>query len=169
MILISHRGNINGVTPHLENHPHFIEKAIKEGYDVEIDIRFSKEQLWLGHDEPQYPITLEWLFDHKQKLWIHCKDFASLAILLPLDLRIFYHQKEDYTIISDKHIWAHPKEVTVPQGTQGTKPNTPVVHGVLDGQCIIPLLSKKEIEKWTPQPIYGVCSDYIQILKEKLS
>jgi hypothetical protein len=150
MILISHRGNINGVNPHQENHPNFIEKAINQGYDVEIDIRFDKESLWLGHDKPQYPTTIEWLRDRKKSLWIHCKDFASLAILLPLDLRIFYHQKEDYTIISDKHIWAHNLQV-------------------LDSQCIIPLLSKKEIEKWTPQPIYGVCSDYIQILKEKLS
>ena len=38
MILISHRGNIDGRIPEKENHPNYIDAAIKAGYDVEVDL-----------------------------------------------------------------------------------------------------------------------------------
>ena len=38
MILISHRGNINGRSFKDENQPTYIDTAISAGYDVEIDI-----------------------------------------------------------------------------------------------------------------------------------
>jgi len=38
MILISHRGNINGRLESYENAPNYIDSAISKGYDVEIDI-----------------------------------------------------------------------------------------------------------------------------------
>ena len=37
MILISHRGNIDGKIVERENHPEYIDEAIALGYDVEID------------------------------------------------------------------------------------------------------------------------------------
>jgi hypothetical protein len=63
-----------------------------------------------------------------------------------MQLKIFYHQKEEYTIISDNHIWA---------------------HNILTAneKCIIPLLSRYDIENWKPTDVYGVCSDYIEFLK----
>ena len=38
MILISHRGNIDGKIVERENHPDYIDKAISEEFDVEIDV-----------------------------------------------------------------------------------------------------------------------------------
>ena len=38
MILISHRGNITGPNKEMENKPEYIEKTLKMGYDVEIDV-----------------------------------------------------------------------------------------------------------------------------------
>ena len=35
---ISHRGNINGRNSEMENHPEYIMAALREGYDVEIDV-----------------------------------------------------------------------------------------------------------------------------------
>ena len=55
---------------------------------------------------------------------------------------MFYHKEEEYTIISDKHIWAHNLKS-------------------IDDKCIIPLLSKNELENWKPVKVYGICSDYI--------
>ncbi len=151
MKLISHRGNINGENIELENTPDYIDKAISLGYEVEIDIWKDEDGFYLGHDEPTYPINLEWLVERKNKLWIHCKDFDSLTELIrvdsdPLQLKIFYHQREEYTIISDNHIWAHNIETA-------------------DNKCIIPLLSRYDIENWIPTNVYGVCSDYIEFLK----
>ena len=40
MILISHRGNLDGKELSFENRPDYIDKAIRHGFDVEIDIRY---------------------------------------------------------------------------------------------------------------------------------
>jgi hypothetical protein len=50
MILISHRGNINGKQPDKENHPLYIFEAIKQGFQVEIDVWFIDGKFKLGHD-----------------------------------------------------------------------------------------------------------------------
>ena len=80
MKLIAHRGNINGPDPENENSPKYIESAIQQGYDVEIDLRVGIG-LQLGHDKSQYFIDSSWLNTFKDNLWIHCKDFAALTYL----------------------------------------------------------------------------------------
>ena len=65
--LISHRGNINGCNPKLENTPDYIKDAIHLGYDVEIDIWYSNNTLWLGHDNPEYQIDLHFLLENANK------------------------------------------------------------------------------------------------------
>tara|TARA_R100001129_G_scaffold165125_1_gene131699 strand:+ start:541 stop:984 length:444 start_codon:yes stop_codon:yes gene_type:complete len=147
MILISHRGNINGVNLERENTQSYIQEAIDLGYDVEIDVRYIDKKFWLGHDESDYEINLSWLLDRKNNLWIHCKNFEALSELINTNLRVFYHLQEDYTIISDKHIWAHNLNE-------------------INDKCIIPLINKSDIENWTPKLVYGVCSDYIGLLSD---
>jgi len=39
MIYISHRGNINGPQPKLENSPHYIKQALEQGYQVVLEDR----------------------------------------------------------------------------------------------------------------------------------
>jgi len=56
MILISHRGNINGKFESYENEPTYIDLALSKGYDVEIDVWYVDGLLYLGHDKPQYGI-----------------------------------------------------------------------------------------------------------------
>ena len=46
MKYISHRGNINGKDLMLENSPKYIDRALKLGYDVEIDIRVVYNDRW---------------------------------------------------------------------------------------------------------------------------
>ena len=146
MILISHRGNINSINFDKENTKSYIQKAIELGYDVEIDVRYINNKFWLGHDNADHKIELNWLLKRKEKLWIHCKNFEALSKLIETDLRVFYHLHEDYTIISDNHIWAHNLKK-------------------INDKCIIPLIDKNDILKWTPVPVHGVCSDYIGLLK----
>ena len=69
MILISHRGNINGKNTEKENHPDYIDEAITLGSDVEIDLWSIEGVLLLGHDEPQYGISQHWL-NERQKIKI---------------------------------------------------------------------------------------------------
>ena len=41
MILISHRGNINGKKPNYENKPEYIWEALRKGYHCEVDVWFG--------------------------------------------------------------------------------------------------------------------------------
>jgi len=110
MILISHRGNINGRIKEVENQPDYIDNAIKLGYDVEIDIWAIEGTFHLGHDEPQYGITLDWLNERKDRLWIHCKNIEAVEFfnLLFETYNYFWHQEDTITLTSKGFIWAYP-------------------------------------------------------------
>ena len=58
MKLISHRGNIDHINPSHENSPDYIQEAINKSFDVEVDCWVTNHTLYLGHDKPDYPITL---------------------------------------------------------------------------------------------------------------
>lgn len=152
MILIAHRGNVNQIIPDRENHPDYIDKAITQGYDVEMDVRLIDGKLLLGHDTPDYEVSLQWFRDRNSWLWVHCKNFAALEYLVEEDyLRIFYHQKENHTIINGCNlIWSHELSEA----------------GRLS---IIPLLSEKDLESYSlySDKVYGVCSDFVERVRHQ--
>jgi hypothetical protein len=146
MKLISHRGNLAGPNPEQENHPDYIWKAIRAGYDVEIDVWFKSGKFMLGHDKPQYEFPFELLENHYNKLWIHCKDMDSLSQLNELDsngskLNYFSHENDLGVLTSRGYIWS----------TNLYK------RGIL----VMPEIFNKEPDKDT----IGVCSDYIERYK----
>lgn len=106
MKLISHRGNLQGPQPDLENHPEQITRVLNQGYDCEVDLWLADHQLWLGHDQPQHKITRDFL-EHPG-LWIHAKNLDALVWLTTTDLNYFWHQNDDYVITSHHYIWAYP-------------------------------------------------------------
>ena len=150
---ISHRGNISGREPEKENSPSFIEIAISKGYDVEIDFRTHENKLYLGHDTPDYLVDLDWVFDKKDSLWIHCKDLKTAQKLFELSkdvtgLKYFCHNEDDFTLVSSGHIWVHYNPLDK-------------FNEYLDESCIIPLLDLELIEKYYNPNVYGICSDYV--------
>lgn len=111
MIPISHRGNLDGRIIELENNKSYIEKAIKDGYDVEIDIRFKNNSLWLGHDEPQEEISIDWLIENSNKLWIHCKDLNSIMFIRKSNLtqlNYFGHSLDSFVLTSKGFLFCLP-------------------------------------------------------------
>ena len=54
MILIAHRGNINGPRVEFENNPEYVLRAIEMGFDAEVDV-------WLIF-KPEKHITSDILF-----------------------------------------------------------------------------------------------------------
>lgn len=144
MKLIAHRGNISGPNLHLENSPQYIDTALQK-YDAEIDLRVVDDQLYLGHDIPQHPITLSWLEDRSSKLWIHCKNREALQYCLQNNLHCFWHNIDDYTITSKGYVWAYPGKENVGDKCILVMPET---HWNLEE-------SKKHIH-------YGVCSDFVE-------
>jgi len=146
MILISHRGNINGRDDSLENNPTYIDYAISKNFDVEIDVWVKDNMLWLGHDLPQYLIEFTWIMDRFPKLWIHCKNIEAMIYFKESKkpVNYFWHQEDDVTITSLGYFWTYP----------GKK----LTHNSI---AVMP-----EIKYFDEINIaYGICSDYIETYK----
>lgn len=113
MIFIAHRGNLNGPKIDLENNPQYINAALDLGFNVEVDIWHLNNQFLLGHDEPVYPVDIEWLRKRSDFLWIHCKDKTSLEEFHILNrqsnvFNFFWHENDFVTLTSKGYIWALP-------------------------------------------------------------
>ena len=146
MILISHRGNLEGKQPKLENHPNYIDKALKEGYDVEIDVWVIENDFYLGHDEPQYKTTQEWLNRRCNKLWIHCKNIEAVEWFNSLcdTYNYFWHQEDTLTLTSKGYMWVYPGKQPINQSI-----------------AVMPELFNDDTDS-----CLGICSDYISKYKQ---
>ena len=138
---IAHRGNISGKQIELENKPSYIESAISQKYDVEIDVWLFNDKFMLGHDEPQYEISFSFFEKHQDKLWIHCKNLHALFALNKINyLNVFFHDKDDATLTSHGFIWTYPNKPLMPNSV-----------------CVLPELGiEGDIHK-----CHGICSDYL--------
>lgn len=148
MKLIAHRGNINGPNSLQENNPKYIDHAINCGYDVEIDVRYNSDSFYLGHDESQYCISIDWLLERKDSLWIHCKDLNSLNTFSKLSesFNYFWHQNDDFTLTSKRYIWTYPGK---PFGCSSV---------IVMPEANIPVEQLRTILQYE---CFGVCSNYV--------
>ena len=142
MKIISHRGNIRGPISEKENRPSYIDCAIGNGYDVEIDLRIIDGELWLGHDVPQYKVEHSWLQPRKEYLWIHCKDLAAAKECC--EYQSFCHTSDPYTYTTTGKVWLHDLSMKV-------------------NDAIIPLIDDPII--YLAQKPYAICTDYPYLLK----
>lgn len=108
MKIIAHRGNMYGSKKKFENEPSYLDTTIKSGFDVEIDLWIIKNELFLGHDKPQYKIDISWLAERQDKLWIHCKNTDALRYMLSTNFNYFWHETDTYTLTSKGYVWAYP-------------------------------------------------------------
>jgi len=106
MIYISHRGNTSGKNVNNENHPDFISKAMKKGFDVEIDVWFVNNTFSLGHDKPEYEINSEYL--NNTKFWCHAKNPEALEAMKNINCHFFWHEEDKFTLTSKGYIWSYP-------------------------------------------------------------
>lgn len=145
MILISHRGNLNGANPNRENSKSYVEEALTQGYDVEVDIWLKDDKIYLGHDEPQYVIDEIWLYTNKNNLWLHCKNIDAINFFIKKlnTFNFFWHESDTISITSKRYIWVYP-------GKQPIKNSIAVMPEIYNDkitECI------------------GICSDYIKKYK----
>jgi len=144
MLLISHRGNISGPQPKLENTIAYIEQAIDQGFDVEIDVcKWDGEYFYLGHDKPGEAVSPSWFYF--KPVWVHAKDHTALNELIKRGIHCFWHNTDRYTLTSEGYIWAYPGE---PGGENCI--------------CVHP----EQREDW--QEFAGICGDNIKKYKEEL-
>lgn len=142
MIKIAHRGNMHGPSDN-ENHPVQMVATISAGYDIEVDIWYMDNELYLGHNGPDHRIDREYLEAISEETWFHCKNLAALDFFVENypDLKYFWHQNDDFTLTSNGYIWTYP-------GQPITK-NSILVHpGIPD------------LDSYETLP-YAICSDYV--------
>lgn len=141
MKYIAHRGLVEGPDKNLENNPDRIILSLKQGFDCEIDLWIQDDTFYLGHDDPQYVISKDFL--NVSGLWIHAKNKEALHFLNSTNLNYFWHQEDWYTLTSHNYIWAYPGHDPTPRGVQ-------VMPEMIDVEL-------KNINYFA----YAVCSDWI--------
>ena len=146
MILISHRGNINGRMESWENEPTYLDLAISKEYDIEVDVWYVDGVLYLGHDKPQYGVDFRWFRDRITKLWVHCKNIEAVLFFktCQYEFNYFWHETDTITLTSNGHIWTYP-------GKQPIKNSIAVMPEINNDNTIDCL---------------GICSDYIEKYQE---
>lgn len=150
---ICHRGNIKGPVKELENNFGILVQRTLQDYATEVDIWYHENHLWLGHDRPEYKVTLDWLASDKRRL-IHAKDGKTFEHLLQecgkraLDLHMFYHTEEDYVLTNKGLVICYPGK--------------PLLEGSL---CMMPERAnyrKEELER-----CFSICSDSLVDAEKK--
>ena len=142
MFFISHRGNIKGKNIREENSPPYIKEALKKGFNVEIDVWYNKSGWFLGHDDPQYEINIDFLKD--ERLWCHAKNVESLQEMLHHGFHCFWHQEDDVVLTSRGYMWTYPGKDLTDKSI-----------------CVLP-----EKANYSSIKCAGICSDYIRKYKE---
>lgn len=140
MIVISHRGNLYGSSPNLENSPKYIDEAIKKDLDVEVDVWCKNGELYLGHDKPQYKVDWHFFKERDWFLWCHAKNPEALEELLGIGAHCFFHQRDDVVLTSLKYLWVYPGKKII--GTRSI--------------AVLPEIE----EDWNIKQAYGICTDF---------
>ncbi len=150
MIVISHRGNVNGPKPEEENAPDYISKALDMGFEAEIDVWVEGKEIILGHDKPTYPVDLIFILKHVEKLWVHCKNIEAMQFFNDFNfVNFFGHSYDDFVLTSQRYVFTKPGQKQTERSVL-----------VMPERCgRLGVLS---------QVTYAVCTDYPLIYKNKI-
>lgn len=161
-LLISHRGNLNGPNPAMENNPVYIQRALDYHYPVEVDLwRSVDKKLYLGHDKPQYVVPFHWLRERRGDLWIHCKNSEALSFMTEygVGFNYFFHQNDPYTLTSQGYVWCHPNSM-------GDKRfmfrSISVLPEIPCCRVIVSILAQT-------QNYHGICTDFVSDLDDHMN
>lgn len=107
MKLISHRGNLDGAIPELENRPDYL-LAASENFSVEVDVWYRDGKFYTGHDLAQYEVDQYFL--QNKKFLLHAKDVDSFLALIRLPhLEIFYQEENFISCTTKGRVVFHEK------------------------------------------------------------
>lgn len=152
MIVVSHRGNLNGPNPVRENSLSYIQEAINfhPNLVVEIDVWQNSiiEPLYLGHDFPQHRVELfGQLYPLRHRLICHAKTVCALNTLLSAGMHVFFHTSDEVTLTSLNWLWTMPNGRIQPSSIW-----------VLPEQAVD--ISDKDVLSKIRINCRGVCTDY---------
>ena len=110
MYFIAHRGNTRGPQPTFENKIDYLRHAYHDlNHGIETDVFAHKDKLYLGHDEPDTPVTTEIAeFLKRAGVFVHAKNIQCIPRLISMDCNVFFHKTDDVVFTSKGNIWCFP-------------------------------------------------------------
>ena len=164
MLLIAHRGNINGPIPEKENKQSYLQAALDAGYNVECDVwlDLATDLIYLGHDEPQYLTSIDFL-KHDSRILCHAKTIDTFEFLIGEGLNCFFHDVDEASMVWIPH-WSNP-------GASAVKvwlcPGKFLNKGSNNAIVVMPeqATTINGLKYIVNNPHYAVCSDYVEKIK----
>ncbi len=142
MIIISHRGNLDGPNEETENTVAAIIEASKE-YLVEVDIWKYGINWYLGHDGPDRNVGWDFISTYQDRLIFHAKSVEALHHLLEAGYHVFWHQHDDQTLTSRGWLWTYTGSSITPRSV-----------------CVLP----EQNDMFTDNA-FAVCTDFVESYK----
>lgn len=138
MIIISHRGNLEGPDPMTENTLIQAKKCLSRGFNIELDIWEREGKLYLGHDGPgEEEVPLEMI--HTAGIWWHCKNIGAMRMMIYSDSNFFFHYGDDVALTGFGYLWTYPgRELTA--------------HSIA-------VLPETQLD-WNINKAFGICTDF---------
>ena len=147
-LLISHRGNTNGINSSKENSIEYIKETLKKGYFVLVDVFLVGEKHFaLGCDAPQYPVSVDFLKNNN--IIARAKSIECLDALATNQIHSLYHECDICSLTTGGLIWVKP-------------------GGNITQRCIfsMPEWILEDITSIKDIECAGICSDKIEIIKK---
>lgn len=151
MIIIAHRGLINGPDLFKENEPGHISHLLQSDWHVETDVWWQDNAWWLGHDHAAYLINFDFLL--QPNLWIHAKNTAASDMLMKIysqhtHLNFFWHESDERVLTSQSYWW--------------TQPGCDLTHNCI---AVLPEIHVHDVTQCLGWACAGVCTDWGAKLK----
>lgn len=150
MKLIAHRGNYLGPNTNTENTTDQINKALSQGFDVEVDIWCIDGNLYLGHDNPRENFSLDNF--PLNRMWCHAKNVEALSFLRNTSANFFWQENDDYSLTSKNQLWCNVGKFSES------------AEIICSSIIVMPERDNWNINK----SAYGICSDYVMKIKNEL-
>lgn len=108
-IIISHLGNIDGPQPEHENKLVYVQKALKEGWHVCVDVVFHCGSFILPYAGGFNSVPGSFL--SKQRVWCRAHDPATLDALCNISAHAFLNTESGLALTSSQFVWTLPGHV----------------------------------------------------------
>lgn len=112
-IIISHLGNTAGIQPELENTLPYVQKALKDGWHVCVNVIFRHGQFLLPTLRGYQHIPPAMLA--KQRVWSRADDAETIDALCNINAHCFLQVDSALTLTSAQFVWTPPPFVLCPR------------------------------------------------------
>lgn len=125
--IFAHRGNTLA-NPNVENNPESVLDTLAT-FSVELDVWWHDDHIFLGHDNPEHKVDIEFL--RNKNIICHAKTISTLSYLNQFgDINVFFQERDDICLTSQGF------EVVQSTVSPGVTPHPNTIFVDLDGNLI---------------------------------